>query len=92
VNLGVDVSPDAFVDATKKYQPEFVCMSSLLTTTMMAMKETIELLVKEGLRDKVKVLVGGAPVSKEFAASIGADGYGADAMMTKDLCMQMIRN
>ncbi len=92
VNLGVDISPDAFVDATKKYQPQFVCMSSLLTTTMMAMKETIDLLEEEGLRDRVKVLVGGAPISKEFAASIGADGYGADAIETKELCMQMISN
>jgi 5-methyltetrahydrofolate--homocysteine methyltransferase len=59
---------------------------------MMAMKETIDLLIKEGLRDKVKVLVGGAPISQEFATSIGADGYGADAMVTKDLCMRMINN
>jgi 5-methyltetrahydrofolate--homocysteine methyltransferase len=59
---------------------------------MMAMKETIDLLAKEGLRDKVKVLVGGAPISQEFATRIGADGYGADAMMTKELCMKMVSN
>ena len=92
VNLGVDISPEAFVEAAKKYQPKFVCMSALLTTTMMAMKETIDLLAKEGLRDKVKVLVGGAPISQEFATKIGADGYGADAMMTKELCMKMVSN
>jgi len=92
INLGVDVPPENFIKAVKDHNPKFVCMSSLLTTTMMSMKDTIDLLISEGLRDSVKVFVGGAPISKEFADRIGADGYGADAMATKEICLKMIAN
>jgi 5-methyltetrahydrofolate--homocysteine methyltransferase len=86
VNLGVDVAPEKFVEAVKEHNPNFVAMSALLTTTMLAMKDTIEVLKEEGLRDKVKVLIGGAPVSQEFADEIGADGYAPDAASATELC------
>lgn len=79
INLGVDISGAQFVEAVRKYNPQIVCLSALLTTTMSYMKEVIETLEREGLRDKVKVLVGGAPVNEEFARQIGADGYSSNA-------------
>jgi 5-methyltetrahydrofolate--homocysteine methyltransferase len=78
-DLGIDVPSVKFVEAVRTYQPEFVAMSALLTTTMEQMKIVIEALKQDGLREKVKVLVGGAPVSQEFAEKIGADGYGKNA-------------
>jgi 5-methyltetrahydrofolate--homocysteine methyltransferase len=77
-DLGNDVEPQAIVDAVKKENPQFVGLSALLTSTMVNMGETIQALKDSGLRDKVKVIIGGAPVSEDFAQSIGADGYGAD--------------
>ena len=79
INLGVDISDQQFVEAVKKYNPQIVCLSALLTTTMNYMQNVIDTLVAEGLRDKVKVLVGGAPVNEEFAMQIGADGYSSTA-------------
>lgn len=79
INLGVDISGEQFVEAVRKYNPQIVCLSALLTTTMSYMKEVIETLDREGLRDKVKVIVGGAPVNEEFARQIGADGYSSNA-------------
>jgi 5-methyltetrahydrofolate--homocysteine methyltransferase len=78
VDLGIDVSPEKFLKATQEYQPDIVGMSSLLTTTMMGMKKVITILKKKGLRDKVKVMIGGAPITQEFADEIGADGYAPD--------------
>lgn len=77
VDLGCNVAPEKFVEEIKSRLGEkvFLCMSALLTTTMPQMKATLDLLVAEGIRDKVKVFVGGAPVSQEFADQIGADGY-----------------
>ena len=77
-DLGNDVEPQGIVDAVKKENPQFVGLSALLTSTMVNMGETIQALKDSGLRDKVKVIIGGAPVSEEFSQSIGADGYGAD--------------
>ena len=77
-DLGNDIEPQAIVDAVRKENPQFLGLSALLTSTMMSMKDTLEALTESGLRDKVKVIIGGAPVSEEFAQSIGADGYGAD--------------
>jgi len=90
VDLGIDISPEAFVDAVKEHNPDILAMSALLTTTMANMKGTIEMLVEVGLRDKVKVIVGGAPVSQEFANTIGADGFAADAASASDLCKALI--
>lgn len=80
INLGVDISGEQFVEAVRKYNPQIVCLSALLTTTMSYMKEVIETLDREGLRDKVKVIVGGAPVNEEFARQIGADGYSSNSI------------
>ncbi|WP_206813087.1 cobalamin B12-binding domain-containing protein [Paradesulfitobacterium ferrireducens] len=90
VNLGTDIAPEGFVKAIREHKPQIVGMSALLTTTMLNMKATIELLKEEGLRDQVKVIVGGAPVSQSFADEIGADGYGSDAMVAKDLCFKLV--
>lgn len=79
VDLGADVSPEAFVAAVQEHQPDFVAMSALLTTTMPNMQTTIEALKDAGLRDAVKVLVGGAPITQGYADKIGADGYAPDA-------------
>ena len=78
-DLGVDVSPDKFVQKTEEIKPNIVAMSALLSTTMPAMPETIEALQKAGLRDKVKVMIGGAPVTEKYAQKISADSYASDA-------------
>jgi len=77
-DLGNDVGPQAIVDAVREENPQVIGLSALLTSTMTQMGDTIQALTDSGLRDKVKVIIGGAPVSEEFAQSIGADGYGAD--------------
>jgi 5-methyltetrahydrofolate--homocysteine methyltransferase len=78
-NLGVDISPDQFVEEINVKNAEVVCLSALLTTTMPMMKQTIDALIESGLRDRVKIMVGGAPVTKNYANEIGADGYAPDA-------------
>lgn len=78
-DLGVDVAPERFVDAVIEENPDLVGMSALLTTTMPAIGTTIDALVEAGLRDNVKVLVGGAPVTQRYAEQMGADGYAPDA-------------
>ncbi len=78
-DLGIDVSPEKFVNAVKEEGCDIVAMSALLTTTMPNMKATIEALTEAGLREKVKVMIGGAPITQEYANQIGADGYGEDA-------------
>ena len=79
IDLGVDVSPEQFVKSVKEEDAQLVGMSALLTTTMPSMKATIEALKEAGLLDKVKTLIGGAPVTQEYADKIGADGYAPDA-------------
>jgi 5-methyltetrahydrofolate--homocysteine methyltransferase len=79
VDLGSDVTPLQFVEAIREHQPHILCLSALLTVTMTAMKTTIDAIEEAGLRQSVKVLVGGAPLSARYAAEIGADGYGASA-------------
>lgn len=85
VNVGVGVSPSQFVGAVRDHAPSILGMSGLLTTTIPKMGETIAQLRREGLRSSVKVLVGGAPVTQEFADRIGADGYGANAAVAVEL-------
>jgi 5-methyltetrahydrofolate--homocysteine methyltransferase len=77
-DLGNDIDIQAIVDAVREEEPQFLGLSALLTSTMMNMRDAIQALTESGLRDRVKVIIGGAPVSEEFAQSIGADGYGAD--------------
>ena len=79
IDLGVDLRPEVFVQAVEEHRPDVLGMSAMLTTTMTNMKKVIDLLKENGLREKVKVVVGGAPVNEEFAESIGADGYAPDA-------------
>ena len=78
-DLGTDVPPDRFIDAIQEKNADIICLSALLTVTMPAMKTTIEALARAGVRDKVKVLIGGAPVTPQYARDIGADGYGENA-------------
>jgi 5-methyltetrahydrofolate--homocysteine methyltransferase len=85
IDLGVDVSIERFVEAVKEHKPQFLGLSSLLTTTMPMLGEVIKALEEAGIRDSVKVLVGGAPVSEQYAQKIGADGYGKDAIRTVDI-------
>jgi len=79
IDLGTDVSPQSFVAAVEQRKPHVVCMSALLTVTMPAMKTTIDALQTAGLRTQVKVLIGGAPVTSQYAREIGADGYSENA-------------
>jgi 5-methyltetrahydrofolate--homocysteine methyltransferase len=79
MDLGADVSPERFVNAVKEHAPNLIALSALLTTTMPSMKTTIDALVAAGIRDQVKVIVGGAPLSEAYAREIGADGYAPDA-------------
>jgi 5-methyltetrahydrofolate--homocysteine methyltransferase len=79
IDLGTDVTPEAFVAAVREHQPQIVGMSALLTTTMASMGKTIEALQEAGVRDQVKVMVGGAPLTRQFALDIGADLYAPDA-------------
>lgn len=79
VDLGVDVSPDAFLQSIYEHKPLILGMSAMLTTTMTEMENTIMLLEKQGCRNKVKIMIGGAPVNRLYATKIGADGYADDA-------------
>jgi corrinoid protein of di/trimethylamine methyltransferase len=79
INLGIDVSSEKFINAVKEQNANIVCLSALLTTTMSYMKEIIEALEKAGLRNEVKIMVGGAPLNENFAQLIGADGYSSNA-------------
>lgn len=90
IDLGVDTAPESFVAAIKENNAQILGLSALLTTTMLAMKETIEVLKQAGVREQVKILVGGAPISQEFADEIGADGYAPDAASATELVGQLI--
>ena len=89
IDLGCDVDPAEFVKAVKEHRPDIVGMSALLTTTMRAMGMTIQALQEAGLRDAVKVMVGGAPVDAAFAQRIGADGYGSNAPNAVELAKKL---
>ncbi len=91
IDLGSDVSPQKFVDAVKKHRPNLMGCSALLTTTMPKMKATIEALEEAGLRDSVKVMIGGAPVTEKYAAEIGADVYASDAASAATRAKQAVR-
>ena len=90
VDLGIDVSAEKFVEAIRQHQPQVVGMSALLTTTMREMKSILEAIQEAGLRGKVKVIVGGAPVTERFAKEIGADGYAADAASAVDVVRSIL--
>ncbi|MCX7671339.1 MAG: corrinoid protein [Anaerolineae bacterium] len=90
VDLGTDVSPEKFVKAVLEQKPQIVGMSALLTTTMPAMGTTVKALLEAGVRDQVKVMIGGAPVTDAFAKQIGADGYAPDASSAVRLAKSLI--
>ena len=90
VDLGVDVTPEMFIDAVQNKGAQVIGISALLTTTMSNIGDTIKELEKVGLRDKVKVMIGGAPVTQGFADEVGADGYSADAASAADLAVKLI--
>lgn len=90
VDIGKDIPAERFVQAVREEEAQIVAMSALLTTTMPEMRNTIEALKAAGLREKVKVIVGGAPVSPEYAAQIGADGYGRDAAVAVDKVRELV--
>ena len=91
IDLGVDVSAEQFVEAVKKHNPDIVAMSALLTTTMIEMENIIEELKKNGLRDKVKVIIGGAPITPEYAEKIGADAAARDAVEGVRICGEWVK-
>lgn len=90
IDIGFNAEPEKFIDAIKQHQPQVVGMSAMLTTTMRAMGQTIKAIEEAGLRDKVKIMVGGAPVDKDFADVINADGYGSNAPSGADLAKQLV--
>ena len=90
INIGIDVSADKFIEAVKQNQPDILCMSALLTTTMGYMKDVIDALERAGIRKQVKVMVGGAPVTQGFADEIGADGYSDNANSAVTVAKQLL--
>jgi len=91
IDLGIDVPPDKFVQAAKEHKANAIGMSALLTTTMLQMKSTVEALQAAGLKGKVKAMVGGAPLTDEFAKQIGADGYAPDAASAVNKLKELLK-
>ncbi len=90
IDLGVDIKAEAFAQAVEKHKADVLGMSALLTTTMLNMGKTIDILKEKGLRDKIKIIVGGAPISEQFAKSIGADGYAPEAGSAVDMVKRLV--
>ena len=90
INLGTDISSEKFITAIKENQAQILCLSALLTTTMNYMQEVIDALAKTGIRQEVKVMIGGAPVSESFARQIGADGYSDNANAAVTLAKSLL--
>lgn len=91
IDLGIDVSADKFIQAIRQHQPQAVGMSALLTTTMTEMKTAIQAIGQSGLRNRVKIIVGGAPLTEKFAKDIGADGYARDAASAVDVVKSLLK-
>lgn len=91
IDLGVDVSADKYIEAIKNYEPQIVGLSALLTTTMMEMKEIINAIKEANLRDKVKIMVGGSPVSERYASSIGADSFSNNASEAIEKAIELLK-
>jgi len=90
-DLGVDVSPEKFIQAAREKKAQIIGLSALLTTTMPSMKDVIKALEQKGIRDQVKVMIGGAPVTQSYADEIGADGYAPDAASAADKAKELIK-
>ena len=91
VDLGIDVKPEAFIEAVKEHQPDIMGMSALLTTTMPKMEETIKAIEEVGLRSQVKIMAGGAPVTQKFIDEIGADSYGPNAAVVVEEAKRLMQ-
>ncbi len=89
VDLGVDVSPETFVEKAQECDADIICCSALLTTTMVEMKNVVEKAEEAGIRDKVKIMIGGAPVTQNFCDSIGADYYTPDAATASEVALKI---
>ena len=92
IDLGVDVESKKFIEAVKNYNPDILAMSSILTTTAPEQERVISALIDSGLRDNIKIMVGGGPITEEFARSIGADGYEPTATLAVKLAKRLIKN
>jgi len=92
IDLGVDVSPDVFIDSLREHKPEFLGLSCLLATTIIGQRVTIGKIKEAGVRDSVKILVGGSPVTEKWAEEIGADGYADNAIEAINLAKTLLRN
>ncbi|MBQ7045889.1 MAG: corrinoid protein [Clostridia bacterium] len=92
IDLGVDVAPEKFTAAAKENNADIICLSSLLTTTMFEMKNVVEQAEKDGIREQVKIMVGGAPITQSFCDSIGADCYTPDAASCSDAALELCAN
>lgn len=90
IDLGIDVSPDKFIEAVQVNNASIVAMSALLTTTMSSMKTTIDAMIEAGIRDKVKIMIGGAPITERYANEIGADGYSDNASSAVRLARSLV--
>ena len=90
IDLGIDVAPDVFLKRASDENISLICMSSLITTSMPSMKATIDLFKEKGLKEKIKIIVGGAPVTQEYADKIGADGYTEDASSAVDKVKELL--
>ena len=90
VDLGTNITAQQFVDAVKEHQPDILGMSALLTTTMPRMEETIQALKEAGIRDQVKIMAGGAPVTQDFVEKIGGDAYGANAASATEKAKELV--
>jgi 5-methyltetrahydrofolate--homocysteine methyltransferase len=90
VDLGINLPPERFIEAIREHEPDVVGLSALLMSTMPAMQKTIAAIAEQGLRDRVKIIVGGAPVTQVFADEIGADGYAPDAAMAVELTRSLL--
>jgi len=91
INLGTDVPSEKFVEAVKDNNAQLIGISALLTTTMLSMKDVVKAVEKEGLKDKVKIIIGGAPVTQNYADEIGADGYAPDAASAVDMAKEILK-
>ena len=90
IDLGIDVPAEKFIQAIEEYQPQLVGMSALLTTTMIQIRENIKAFQEASIRDQVKVMIGGAPVTQKFADEVGADGYAPDAASAVDKAKELL--
>jgi len=91
IDLGTNITAQQFVEAVKEHQPDILGMSALLTTTMPRMEETVQALKEAGIRDQVKIMAGGAPVTKDFVDKIGGDAYGANAASATEKAKELVR-